>query len=60
MNVPDHALTAADGQILPLKQQSVEDKIFLPHSLWPAFGADGTALTLKPLRWLITTRHTIG
>ena len=46
--------------ILPLERSSLEGGIFLQQRLWPSFGSSNTSLTLKPLSWLVTTRHTIG
>ena len=47
--------------ILPLERSSLEGGIFLQQRLWPSFGSSSnTSLTLKPLSWLVTTRHTIG
>jgi hypothetical protein len=58
----------ADGteltlMILPLKKESLEADVFLQKRLWPDFGSGSTngsaVLSLPPLKWLVTTRHTI-
>jgi len=46
--------------ILPLTTAALESKVFLQQRLWPDFGSDGAVLELPPLKWLVTTRHTIA